>query len=103
MHLVGDKEKSTLSVNLRPSLKSAIVGESVSFHCDSDISVLWHFNGGSLPPNAHLRIPEKDENSHEVLDIFNVNMKNAGIYSCHAVGAGMETVQSEGVLMVQGK
>ncbi|XP_030623830.1 basement membrane-specific heparan sulfate proteoglycan core protein [Chanos chanos] len=72
--------RSPLSVQISPQVEVKAPGSAVEFTCaakgGSDITIEWLKEGGTLPPNHHIR--------DGVLRIESLEKSNEGIYICRA-------------------
>lgn len=85
-----------------PQIHTANVGDTVVFKCESDKSVDWTFNKGSLPNNAKITM-HRLGTMESTLTIQNIRMNNCGLYICSGEGSNYERFSSKGMLVVRGK
>ena len=80
------------------------VGETVTITCISETDTNWKFEAGSLPPNAKTwRFSQEKASS---LVIVNVQLDNAGIYTCDGEEKTEEDIllfQEETILSIIGR
>lgn len=58
----------------------ATIGQSVTFHCTSNLRTIWKFNGGTLPGNTFTGFRQTRDTNW--LIIHHVEIQNAGNYTC---------------------
>ena len=85
-----------------PNNYSAVPGETVKYTCLSGSRVIWKFDNTDLPTNA-FPSNESDENHLKVLQIYNVQIHNAGTYMCMGKINKKRYFEAHGVLHIDCK
>jgi hypothetical protein len=91
-----------LSSQITPALQSVDVGKSFTLNCSVSggpiLSLDWFHNGIKLVPNSRVRLLSRD-----VLQVTNVERKDAGIYQCLVTNEWSDQVQSSSQVILAGK
>ena len=90
-------------VELFPLHQTAEVGETVQFTCQSEVSVAWRFDGGPVLQNTFIRRLQAGTETHYILSIQEVTLRNSGTYSCHNEDEHSFNFEKSGVLTVRGE
>ena len=87
---------------LSPSSQKVFIGQSVNFHCLSDMPVEWSFMNGPLPRNV--KVQQKKATNLYLLSIKSVLKSNAGSYQCEGTDReGGYSFYAESELLILGE
>lgn len=81
-----------------PPVQYKYIGETAEFNCHSGKPVSWGFEDRILPKNV-----EVSGERHEIINIFNVQLKNTGAYKCITKDSGSKEHVLNGILVVNCK
>jgi len=84
-----------------PRSKPSLKGKIVVFYCKSDKHGDWTKEGEQLPPHSSTTF--NFENTYIRLTLYNVQITDTGIYTCHGENNDFTYFQQSAYLVVVGK
>ena len=84
---------------------TANVGDTVKFLCNTDITVAWNFKNGPLPNNAltgRMGKPHLQTWRLQWLILTDVQLENAGLYTCYGDPIDHISYEGDALLTVTG-